>query len=86
MGLDESVTRPDATGRFTAEEITTAYAALHQQVQRFVDTHDWTGFADLFTEDAVYVEHAYGEMHGRERIRDWIASTMSAFPGTEMPH
>jgi hypothetical protein len=81
MRLDEPVSRPDPTGTFSAEEITTAYAALHDRVQAFVDTHDWTGFADLFTEDAVYVEHAFGTFRGREEIRAWSTRTMTTFPG-----
>ena len=47
---------------------------------------DWSRFADLFTEDATYVEHAYGSFTGREEIRSWITTTMTAFPGCEMPH
>jgi ketosteroid isomerase-like protein len=46
---------------------------------------DWNPWADLFTEDAEYVEHLYGTMHGREAIREWISSTMSTYPGNEMP-
>ena len=29
-------------------------------------------YADHFTEDAKYVEHALGNMEGRENIREWI--------------
>jgi SnoaL-like domain len=68
-------------GRFGAEEITEAYAAFHEQVESFVDRGDWHGFADLFTEDAVYVEHSYGTFRGREEIRAWSTTTMSTFPG-----
>ena len=31
-------------GRFSAEEITEAYAELHRRVQGYVDAGDWTGF------------------------------------------
>ena len=48
-------------------------------------TWDWSGYADHFTEDAKYVEHALGNMEGRENIREWIVSTMNTFPGSEMP-
>jgi len=67
-----------------AEEITAAYAALHREVQGFVDSGDWTGFADLFTEDAEYVEHAFGTFHGREEIRAWSVRTMTSYPGRLM--
>jgi hypothetical protein len=41
---------------------------------------NWDGYADNFTEDAHYVEHFFGEMHGREAIRAWIKPTMVEFP------
>ena len=71
-------------GRFSAEEITEAYAELHRRVQGYVDAGDWTGFAESFTEDAVYVEHAYGTFRGREEIRAWSTRTMTTFPGGVM--
>ena len=49
-------------------------------------TGDWNPFADLFTEDATYIEHHYGTMGGREAIRRWICSTMGTYPGSEMVH
>jgi hypothetical protein len=70
--------------RFSAGEITEAYAALHTCVQRYADTGDWTDFADHFTPDAVYVEHAFGTFRGREEIRDWSVRTMTTFPGSVM--
>ena len=67
--------------RFSAEEITEAYAAVHERVQGYCDSGDWTGFADNFTEDAEYVEHAFGTFRGREEIRAWSVRTMTSFPG-----
>ena len=58
-------------GRFSAEEITEAYAAVHARVQGYVDAGNWDEFADNFTEDAVYVEHAFGTFRGRDEIRAW---------------
>ncbi|MGA8846009.1 MAG: nuclear transport factor 2 family protein [Nocardioides sp.] len=69
---------------FAAAEITEAYAALHARVQGYVDAGDWTDFALNFTEDATYVEHAFGTFHGRDAIREWSVSTMTAFPGSVM--
>jgi len=37
---------------------------------------DWDAWCDLFTEDARYVEHFFGEMRGRETIRAWITPIM----------
>ena len=71
-------------GRFSAEEITEAYAAVHRRVQGYVEAGDWTGFADNFTEDAEYVEHAMGTFRGREEIRAWSVRTMTTYPGRVM--
>jgi hypothetical protein len=71
-------------GLFSAEEITEAYAELHRRVQGYVEAGDWTGFADSFTEDAEYVEHAYGTFRGRDEIRAWSTRTMTTFPGGVM--
>ena len=45
---------------------------------------DWDAWADLFTEDAEYVEHAFGTFRGREEIRAWSMHTMTTFPGGVM--
>ena len=37
---------------------------------------DWDTWADLFTEDADYVEHVLGNLKGREAIRAWIKPIM----------
>jgi hypothetical protein len=70
--------------RFTAAEITDAYAAFHEQVNGFVATGDWDSYADLFTEDAEYVEHAMGTFRGRDEIRAWSVRTMTTYPGRVM--
>jgi hypothetical protein len=40
---------------------------------------DWDAWADLFTENATYVEHVLGTMQGRETIRAWIKPIMEQF-------
>ena len=42
-------------------------------------------WADLFTEDAEYIEHAYGTFKGREKIREWITKVMAPFPSMTFP-
>ena len=69
---------------YSKAEILEAYGAFHAQVQGFAESKRWDGFADLFTEDAVYQEHAFGVFHGREEIRAWSVSTMTSFPGVVM--
>ncbi len=72
-------------GQWSREEIEAAFARQQQVVVEIGESWDWSRFADQFTEHATYVEHAYGTMHGRETIREWITSTMNTFPGSEMP-
>jgi len=37
----------------------------------------WQDWADCFTEDVHYVERVFGEMHGRETVREWITGLMT---------
>jgi hypothetical protein len=53
-------------------------------VEEIAATGEWSRFADLFTEDATYCEHVYGDFAGREEIRAWIVKTMTTYPGSEM--
>ena len=41
---------------------------------------DWDAWADLFTEDAHYIEHVLGDLRGREAIRAWIKPIMAQYP------
>lgn len=56
---------------------------LEQAFRRYWQTgavgEDWDAWADLFTEDALYVEHVLGNMHGREAIRAWIKPIMAQY-------
>lgn len=38
---------------------------------------NWAAWPDRLTEDVEYVEHVYGEMHGREQVRAWIVGLMA---------
>ncbi|KRB78451.1 polyketide cyclase [Nocardioides sp. Root190] len=72
------------TVAFSAAEITDAYSAFHEKVAVFAASGEWEGYADLFTPDAVYVEHAMGTFTGREEIRAWSVRTMTSYPGRVM--
>ena len=72
------------THRWTRAELEAAFEHYQAQVRRASETADWSLFADLFTPDATYVEHAYGTFHGREAIRDWAIETMTTPPGSWM--
>jgi hypothetical protein len=67
-----------------AQEIEEAFAAYQTTVAGIAASGEWARFADLFTPDATYVEHAFGTFTGRDAIRDWVVSTMTSFPGDTM--
>jgi hypothetical protein len=69
---------------WTREELDKAFDHYKASVRGITATGDWSAFADLFTEDATYVEHLFGTFEGREAIRAWITKTMGRFPGKEM--
>ena len=65
-------------------ELQKAFDAYVAAVDEIATAGDWDRFADLFTEDATYCEHVYGDFSGREEIRPWIVKTMTTYPGSEM--
>jgi SnoaL-like domain len=70
---------------WTRAELDRAFADYQAAAAEAGASGDWNGWADKFTEDAEYVEHLFGTMHGREAIRAWITETMSSYPGNAMP-
>ncbi len=72
-------------GRYPKEEILAAFETYKKARDDASRTGDWNIWAQVFTEDAHYVEHAYGELHGREAIRDWITKVMAPFPHMTFP-
>ena len=73
-------------GRFSRAEIEEALERYQQASLRAGTSGDWNEWADLFTEDATYVEHHYGTIGGREAIRQWISSTMKQEPVDQMSY
>ena len=52
--------------RFTRAELEAGARAIYNAARDAPrSTGDWNIWAGMFTEDAHYIEHAYGEMHGR---------------------
>ena len=62
---------------FSRQEIEEAFRAYQERAARAGASGQWDEWVDQFTEDAVYIEHHYGELHGREAIRAWISKTMA---------
>ena len=71
-------------GGWSRQELEEAFEHYQEQVRQACATGDWNLFADLFSEDATYVEHLFGRMEGREAIREWITRVMAKWPGNEM--
>ena len=69
---------------WTRTELEDAFAGYQNTVVECTRSGDWNAFADMFTEDVVYVEHAFGTLNGREAVRKWVTRTMTEFPGHRM--
>jgi hypothetical protein len=77
------------TNQWSREELQRAHDNFVETANRCAEAGEWRDWANLFTEDARYVEHMFGEMHGREEIHRWIAATMAEWPNramTSFPH
>lgn len=73
-------------GKFSRAELEEALHHYGSVVDRCSETGDWSPFADLFTEDVTYIEHAYGTFDNREDVRRWIVNVMKPFPHMRFPH
>ncbi len=49
------------------------------------DSGDWNAWADLHTQDCLWVEHHLGTFRGREAIRETILKVMRSVPMMEFP-
>jgi ketosteroid isomerase-like protein len=76
---------PARMGRWGRDELEEAFDHYRRTALEAGTSGDWNAWADLFTEDATYVEHNFGTFGGREAIRGWITATMASFPGNQMP-
>jgi|SRR5579885_302177 len=70
---------------WTRDELEREFVRYQERGAEAGRTGDWGPWADQFTDDATYVEHHYGTMHGRPAIKAWITETMGTFPGNVMP-
>jgi hypothetical protein len=73
------------TNEVSREELESAFARYNEARVHAQKTGDWNAWADCFTEDVHYIEHAYGEFHGREAVRQWISQVMAPFPEMTFP-
>jgi uncharacterized protein (TIGR02246 family) len=70
----------------TIEVLRSAYEHFAQVSDECAASGDYDAFADLFTEDCLYIEHAMGEMLGREAVREWIVPLMKEYPSNLMTY
>ncbi len=76
-------------GQWSRSELDAAHEKFQAAAATAGRSGDWRVWADMFTEDATYIEHHYGKFNGREEIYKWISETMKDFPYNEMteyPH
>ena len=72
--------------KFSRAEMEEAFATFTAAHIKASKTGNWDEWADMFTDDAVYTEHAYGEFHGKEEIKRWIVEVMAPYPTMSFPH
>ena len=63
-------------------------AEVEEAYHHFVavgDAGDWSAWADLHTKDGLWIEHAFGEIRGREAIRKKILELMAPVPMMVFP-
>ena len=70
--------------QWTRAEIEQEFGRFQERAARAASSGDWKEWADQFTDDATYIEHHYGRFTGPREIHDWISSTMSTPPNTDM--
>jgi hypothetical protein len=73
-------------GKWTRAEIEEALDYYREVALASGTSGDWNPWAELFTEDAVYVEHLFGTLGGREAIRKWITRIMAEHPNDQMQY
>jgi ketosteroid isomerase-like protein len=71
-------------GRWSREELESAFANFQRVLGEAGVSGDWSKWAELYTEDASYFEHNFGSFEGRPAIRRWVEGVMRKPPNTEM--
>jgi hypothetical protein len=71
--------------KFSRQQLQEALDIYNHARDESSRTGDWSIWAAVFTEDAQYIEHAFGEFRGRAAIREWITKVMAPFPHMTFP-
>jgi len=62
-----------------ARETYEKFVALRDEID--VGRARWSELADFFTEDAAYIDPAWGRIEGRENVRDFFEQSMAGLTG-----
>jgi hypothetical protein len=65
-----------ARGVFSRDEVE---AAFNEYVRR-ANINDWNLYADMFTEECVYIDHHFGTFRSPEAIKRWMNPLMATQP------
>ena len=70
-----------ASGSIEKEALETyeRFAALRDRID--VGEKSWSELADFFTDDAAYIDPAWGRVEGREAIREFFLQSMAGLTG-----
>jgi len=55
------------------------FVAMREEID--VGKQRWSSLADFFTEDAAYIDPAWGRIEGREAIREFFLASMAGLTG-----
>ena len=69
------------------EDEVAAAAATYRSFREAIGRGErpWTDLADLFTDDAVYIDPAWGRIEGRDEIRAFIEESMTGLEDWSFP-
>ena len=62
------------------------YHELRRRIDEGLEPDAFGVLADFYTEDAVYVDGAWGRLEGRDTIARWLVDSMAGHGGLEVPH
>ena len=62
-----------------AQETYARFVATREEIDK--GDKPWSALADYFTEDAVYIDPAWGRIEGRESIREFFVASMAGLTG-----
>ncbi len=70
---------------FSRAEVETAFHQFIALGDQCAESRDWAPWADVHTEDGLWVEHHLGTHRGREAIRETIIEVMKPVPMMYFP-